>query len=102
MEYSNIITIVRKDKEIVICLREGETLSLENIVDVEIYHPYFSKNPEEEILDKRSLRYFMEKMTQEEFNELINENGFKNDFKINMIERSKRLMNCSLKTLSEC
>lgn len=42
MEYSNIITIVRKDKEIVIFLREGETLSLENIVDIETYPQYRS------------------------------------------------------------
>jgi hypothetical protein len=38
MEYNTIVTIQRKDKIIIFFLREGEDLSSENIVDVEIVH----------------------------------------------------------------
>lgn len=38
MQYSTIVTTIKNDKEIVFFLREGDVFSLENIVDVEIYH----------------------------------------------------------------
>lgn len=38
MEYGNIVIIKRKSKCIVFFLKEGESMSLENIIDVEVHN----------------------------------------------------------------